>query len=79
MTQQLNAANRLVATEVKAAPKMFLWMHNTQTGVWDQQRDVTPETKDQWMQIFQKDKPHARFVVSERRPKAVPNQPGERS
>jgi len=71
---KLNAATRL-----EAAPKMYLWVHNTATGIWKICRDVTPETKDQWLEIFQKDQPHARFVVSEKKPKPAPNQPGERS
>lgn len=70
---KLNAAARL-----EAAPKLFLWVHNTATGVWNQCRDVTSETQGEWLKIFQKDQPHARFMVSERKPKPVPNQPGER-
>lgn len=75
---ELNAAARLMASHVITA-KLYLWMHNTQTGVWDLQRDVTPETKDKWLEIFQKDKPHAKFVVSEKKPKPIKNERGEKS
>lgn len=71
---QVNAITRLVADA-----KSYLWMHNTQTGLWDLQRDVSPETQDKWLEIFQKDQPHARFAISAKRPKPVPNQVGERS
>lgn len=41
--------------------------------MWDHQRGVTPETKDQWTKIHQKDEPDAHFHVAAKKPKHNPN------
>ncbi len=35
---------------------------------WAYERDVTPETQDAWLDVFQKDEPNVRFVLSARKP-----------
>jgi len=75
---QINAAARLVADVTTAAEKLFLWRHNPTTGIWNQMRDVTPETQDQWLKIFKEDDPHADFKISARQPKASSSKHGER-
>lgn len=49
-----------------------LWKHNSRSGLWDHQRSVTPETKDQWLSHFQKDEPDAHFVISKNKPSHNP-------
>jgi hypothetical protein len=36
---------------------------------WTVARDLTPETADFWLQIFQKDEPTHEFVISSKRPR----------
>ena len=45
-----------------------LWKYNTTTGYWKIERGVTPETKDEWLRIFEKDDPNGSYVVSASRP-----------
>jgi len=49
-----------------------LFKYNKRSGMWDHQRSVSPETKDQYIDIFQKDEPNEHFVVSKNRPKHNP-------
>jgi lysophospholipase L1-like esterase len=35
---------------------------------WIAERDVTPETAEQWLQVFRRDEPEAEFVVASRKP-----------
>jgi hypothetical protein len=42
---------------------------NPISGLWKVEREVTPETKEQWLAIFHKDEPNKKFVVSKRKPK----------
>lgn len=56
----------------RAGKRMFLWKYNPVTGYWNQERDVTEETKDQWLARFQKDEPDADFQISARKPKGKP-------
>ena len=51
---------------VSEAKDHSLWKHNPRSGYWDYKRKVTPDTKDQWMTVFQKDEPDAHFVVSKK-------------
>jgi len=51
---------------------MILWKYNVRSGLWDSQRDVSPETQERWLNIFRKDEPNADFVVSKRRPNGRP-------
>lgn len=51
---------------------LSLWKHNKRSGLWDHQRSVTPETKDEWKKIHQKDEPDAHFHVSTNKPKHNP-------
>jgi hypothetical protein len=50
--------------------QMNLWKYNPITGIWKLVRDVTEETAQQWLTIFQADEPTAKFVVSNRKPRA---------
>lgn len=49
-----------------------LYKYNKRSGMWDHQRSVTPETKDQWLHYFKKDEPNEHFVVSKNKPKHNP-------
>jgi hypothetical protein len=48
--------------------QMNLWKYNPITGIWKLVRDVTEETAQQWLAIFQADEPTGKFVVSKRKP-----------
>lgn len=50
---------------------MYLWKYNTTTGIWRAVRDVTPETADQWLAIWQRDEPNAYFKISKNKPRNV--------
>ena len=52
---------------------LSLWKHNKRSGLWDHQRTVTSETKDEWLKHFQKDEPEAHFHISKNRPKHNPS------
>lgn len=54
-----------------------LYRHNTATGYWDLQRTCAPDTAQDWLAIFSKDQPKARFALSVRKPKACANAFGE--
>jgi len=49
-----------------------LFKYNKRSGMWDHQRSVSPETKDQYLDIFKKDEPNEHFVVAKNRPKHNP-------
>ena len=49
--------------------KLFLWRLHAVTGYWRIEREVTRETAQQWLDIYRKDEPSARFTVSRTRPK----------
>lgn len=51
---------------------MNLYKYNKRTGYWDHQRQVTPETKDQWLKIHKEDEPSEHFHVSKNKPKHDP-------
>jgi hypothetical protein len=51
---------------------LSLWKHNSRSGMWDHQRKVTPETKDEWLRVHKEDEPKAHFQVSKNRPIAPP-------
>jgi hypothetical protein len=48
-----------------------LWKYNTITGYWNYVRDVTEETKKDWLDVFQKDEPSAIFKVLKNKPKTA--------
>jgi len=50
--------------------EMTLWKYNPASGLWKSERKVTPETKDKWLEIFKKDDPKAKFIVSKNKPGA---------
>jgi len=50
--------------------EMTLWKYNSASGLWKSERKVTPETKDKWLEIFKKDDPKAKFIVSKNKPGA---------
>ena len=47
---------------------LTLWKKNPITGYWRAERQVSRETAQQWLAIFQSDEPNALFVVSARKP-----------
>ena len=49
-----------------------IWKYNKRSGLWDHQRNVEPDTKDQWLDIYKKDEPDAHFHVSKNKPKHNP-------
>lgn len=50
----------------------FLWKYNRASGLWSLQREVAPDTRDNWLKLFQEDEPKEHFVVSSRSPKGRP-------
>ena len=64
--------NTTMGTYVTEEKSLSLWKHNKRSGLWDHQRGVTPETKDEWLKHFQKDEPDAHFHVSAKKPKHNP-------
>ena len=52
----------------KIEEEMTLWKYNPASGLWKSERTVTPETKDKWLEIFKKDDPKAKFIVSKNKP-----------
>lgn len=50
-----------------------LWKFNKRSGMWDHQRAVTPETKDQWLKTFKDDEPNEHFVISKNKPNKKPS------
>lgn len=62
----------LVNGPIMEEKSLSLWKHNKRSGMWDHQRNVTPETKDQWIKTFTKDEPDAHFHVSKNKPKHNP-------
>ena len=53
-----------------------LWKYNRITGLWNVQRTVLPETKDEWLAIFRRDEPKETFVVSASKPFRAPKEHG---
>jgi len=51
---------------------MGLYRYNKVTGYWKLEREVTPETKDKWLDIFTKDSPKDHFVISSKKPTKNP-------
>jgi hypothetical protein len=51
---------------------MRLWKYNRITGYWKAERDVTSESKDQWLAIFRKYEPKEFFHVSKNKPSFDP-------
>jgi hypothetical protein len=74
------AKDVMYATATKMAMKeeheinegMGLYRYNKVTGYWKLEREVTPETKDKWLDIFTKDSPKEHFVVSSKKPTKNP-------
>jgi hypothetical protein len=58
--------------EEKYIKQHGLYKYNKRSGMWDHQRSVSPETKDQYLDIFKKDEPNEHFVVAKNRPKHNP-------
>lgn len=48
--------------------RLNIWKYNPVTGLWKIERDVTPETKDKWLEIYRKDDPKGKYVVSAKKP-----------
>jgi hypothetical protein len=49
-----------------------LYKYNKRSGLWDHQRAVTSDTRDQWLHQFKKDEPDDHFVVSKDKPSHNP-------
>ena len=63
---------KTMGSYVDEEKSLSLWKHNKRSGLWDHQRNVTPETKDEWLKTFTKDEPDAHFHVSKNKPKHNP-------
>lgn len=57
---------------MEEAKKNSIWKYNSRSGMWDHQRNVEHDTKDQWLGIYKKDEPNAHFHVSSKKPKHNP-------
>jgi hypothetical protein len=42
---------------------------------WRYERDVSPDSRDKWLAIFQRDEPSITFIVSEGRPRSSADSP----
>jgi hypothetical protein len=51
---------------------MKIWVYNPITGYWQFGRDATPDTAQQWLAIWQQDRPAGHVVVAKRRPNKKP-------
>ena len=58
--------------ELELDEGMGLYRYNKITGYWKLEREVTPETKDKWLDIFTKDSPKDHFVISSKKPTKNP-------
>ena len=58
--------------ELELDEGMGLYRYNKVTGYWKLEREVTPETKDKWLDIFTKDSPKDHFVISSKKPTKNP-------
>ena len=59
--------------------KEAIWKYNKRSGMWDHQRNVESDTKDQWLGIYKKDEPDSHFHVSSKKPKHNPTMKEEMS
>lgn len=57
--------------------KHSIWKYNKRSGLWDHQRNVESDTKEQWLKIYKKDEPDAHFHVSSNKPKHNPLNEGD--
>jgi hypothetical protein len=48
--------------------KLALWRYKPVTGYWAFVRDVTEDTAQQWLAIWQADEPEIEFKISKRKP-----------
>ena len=55
--------------KVKLRDGLGLWRRNRVTGYWVRERDVTPETQAQWLEIFKRDAPGEQFKISATKPR----------
>jgi hypothetical protein len=59
--------------------KITLWRFNKITGFWLSERICEQATAEEWLEIFQKDKPNEIFVLSLFRPKKAPESKNARA
>lgn len=57
---------------MKTEKHEHLWKYNRRSGLWDHQRTVTPETRQAWMKIFQRDEPSETFKLAQYKPRQPP-------
>ena len=50
--------------------ELKLWKFNPTTGLWRVERTVSPETQEKWLEIFKKDDPKGKYIVSKNKPGA---------
>ena len=51
---------------------MKLWAYSPITGFWNFIREVTPETAQEWLAVWQKAEPSREFKLSKNRPRRKP-------
>jgi hypothetical protein len=61
--------DQAIGLETNKGNIMTLWKYNKITGFWVSVRNVTPETQEEWLNIFMKDEPNETFKVSKHKPK----------
>ena len=74
MAQQIGGLSAKVKDIVRsdASKQLSLWKYNKRSGIWDYQRTVTEETKDQWLSVFKNDEPSETFRVALNKPSGRP-------
>ena len=55
--------------EARKPKKLHLWAYRHPKG-WVKERDVTPDTADQWLAVWQKQEPDVKFTVAAKEPKS---------
>jgi len=46
-----------------------LWRFNPITGYWVYEREVLPETANDWLKLYQTDEPNVQFKISTNKPR----------
>jgi len=62
-----------VAVGQNPSGKEFLWKWHKVVGQWRIEREVSPETRDQWLHIFKKDEPKESFALGTKAPTKKPD------
>ncbi len=60
------------AARQNPAKRLSLWKYNTRSGLWDHMRNITEETKADWLSVFMADDPNSVFKIATKQPSGNP-------